>query len=62
MTPVHFAATIYTDHAWIYRALCGYTDTDAAQFSNEHGVVLKRQGGRITCLDCQRKIGVKRDE
>lgn len=59
---IHFAATIYTFGPWLYVALCGYTGTNPAQFSNERGVVLKRQGGRITCDKCIEKIGVKRDE
>lgn len=53
---IHFAATIYTSSAWVYIGACGYTGTDPHEFSNEHGVVLKRRGGCVTCPECIKRI------
>lgn len=63
VTPVHFATRIeqtpHTSTETMYFALCGYVGYAAEMFSNDKGVVLQRQGGRVTCERCVEKIGAK---
>lgn len=52
---IHFASRIDTDNR-TYTAACGYVGYNPEMFTDIHGKVKKKLGGRVTCPNCIVKI------